>query len=139
MTEFLSAAEANWLTYTLASATVPKTPSLASSGGSIMATRGDIYAAARFTLHEKMAVGFMDDMSYSVEMIFRVFGWDWISGDDVDKMSKNVHTKTTRTNDLVDAFIPHITHLNTDDVHLYSEARCAYDAKKRAWQQARGE
>jgi len=87
---FLKDAENDWLTYTLASAVVPRGEP--DGAGPILAADVDVYRAARWVLLERMVVGFMDDMENSLALIFDSFGWPWVAGD-VAKLSRNVNDR----------------------------------------------
>lgn len=87
---FLKDAENDWLTYTLASAVVPRGEPEGS--GPFLAADVDVYRAARWVLLERMVVGFMDDMENSLALIFDCFGWPWVAGD-VAKLSRNVNDR----------------------------------------------
>lgn len=87
---FLKDAENDWLTYTLASAVVPRGEP--SGRGPFLASDADVFGAARWVLLERMVVGFMDDMENSLALIFASFGWPWVAGD-VAKLSRNVNDR----------------------------------------------
>lgn len=126
---FLETSETDWVTFSFASATVPR-----NAHGAFTATYEELYAAARFVLLEKMVYGFMDDMENSCKLIFDSFGWEYEAGD-VAKLSRNVNTGAIKKNSAssdstVNDFLPRIAAQNARDVRLYKEARQIYDSKQ---------
>ena len=117
----------------LASTIVPRAGGKEIGGGTFKAPLEEVVDAARYVLHTKIIVGFMDDMAYSIPMVFRRFGWEWVAGSDVDKMSANVHVKSARDSDSMNVFIPELKKRNSGDLILYNDARKSYDAEKKAW------
>mmetsp|Transcript_30875 Transcript_30875/g.36378 ORF Transcript_30875/g.36378 Transcript_30875/m.36378 type:complete len:221 (+) Transcript_30875:95-757(+) len=130
---FLETSETDWLTFSFASATVPR-----NAQGAFTATYEEVFEAARFVLLEKVVFGFMDDMERSCKHIFSNFGWEYEAGD-VARLSSNVNTRVkgetgavksnkASVDTTVKEFLPRIAAQNARDVRLYKEAREIYDA-----------
>jgi hypothetical protein len=85
----------------------------------------------RFVLHEKMVVGFANDLAWSLQLIFKRLGWPW----DTRRAPPAVTNGRPKDQAAVMAaatapFLARIARDNAADVKLYAEARNRYDERK---------
>ena len=127
----------DWLSFSLAAATHAKVTPFHRRLISEKEVQTDaLYLAAREILFSKFIVGFVDDMNYSLKLIFSSFGWpfdgvfDHMKSFNVNPMRSHAERGLMVTAEQLQHFRQRLVDLNYRDIKIYSEARSRYDEFK---------